>query len=55
MSELLEAVEKLLQREKDHDATVNLWRRVWARYEQGDTEGVQDLIDGLLILPGDGE
>lgn len=51
MSELFGAVEKRLQKEKDQDETVTLWRRIWACYEQDGLEGAQELIDSLLMVP----
>jgi hypothetical protein len=55
MSELFEAVEKRLQKEKDHDETVALWRRIWVQYEQEGLDGVQDLAEGLLMVPKEDE
>jgi hypothetical protein len=55
MSELFEAVERRLQKEKDQDETVTLWRSIWARYEQDGLDGVQELMDSLLIVPGKDE
>jgi hypothetical protein len=51
MSELSEAVETRLLAEKDQGETVTLWRRVWACYEQGGAEAVEELMGSLLVLP----
>jgi hypothetical protein len=51
MSELFEAVEKRLLKEKDQDETVTLWRKIWACYAQDGLDGVQELMDGLLMVP----
>jgi len=53
MSELFDAVEKRLMKEKDHEETVALWRRVWERYEDSGLDGVQELMDAHLIVPED--
>ena len=53
MSELFEAVEKRLLKEKDQDETVTLWRRIfiWACYEPDGLDGVQELMGSLLLVP----
>ena len=47
MSELFEAVEKRLLKDKDQDETVALWRKIWACYAQDRLDGVQELVDSL--------
>ena len=51
MSEIFEAVEKRLLREKDQDETVALWRRIWTHYDQHGSNGVEELMDNLLAVP----
>jgi hypothetical protein len=55
MSELFDVVEKRLQKEKDHEETVALWRSIFARYEESGTDGVEQLMDELLIVPEESE
>jgi hypothetical protein len=55
MSELFEAVEKRLLKEKDQDETVALWRNIWTCYAQDGLDGVQELVDSLLIVPEENE
>ena len=55
MSELYEAVEKRLLKEKDQEETVTLWRNIWACYSQDSIDGVQDLMKSLLVVPEEDE
>ncbi len=51
MSELSQAVEKELLKQRDHGATVNLWREIWTRYEHEGLDGVSGYLDELLASP----
>ena len=55
MSELFEAVEERLQKDKDQNETVTLWRSIWERYEQDGLDGVQEMMDNLLMVPEEDE
>ena len=51
MSELFEAVQKRLLKEKDCDETAALWRRIWEHCEEDGLAGVQELINDALVAP----
>jgi hypothetical protein len=55
MSELFDAVETRLLKERDHDETLTLWRRIWTCYEQDGLDAVHELMDSLLVVPEEDE
>ncbi|MBI4348092.1 MAG: hypothetical protein HY553_14640 [Elusimicrobia bacterium] len=48
MSEIREAVSKRLRVNKDHAETLALWEELWAQYEEGGKDAVEEFLAELM-------
>jgi hypothetical protein len=49
------AVTSKLRAQPGHEEALALWTAIWAAYERGGVEGVQEHLDGLLQPPDEDE
>lgn len=51
MHELYVVVARQLKAQRDSDAALKLWEKLWAAYEQNGVTGIADFIEQVLELP----
>lgn len=55
MHELYVVVARQLRAQRDSDAALKLWEKLWAAYEQNGASGIADFIEQILELPEEEE
>jgi len=53
MEKIYDAVVLHLQRQRDHEEALDLWKAIWSRYELRGPDAVKQLFAERLVAPND--